>query len=158
MRMALHCVSGPSHPPPLPVLAGAERPKFYHSNDLPLQHPEAGLPAGISQPVVHEVFPNNGGLQVQPQRQRMQLDPWKLVIKPCPIRGEPEPSAETQDSMRMNAEDVVASGVKLCRLDQLGWEVGGHALPDKPPATYAWVGDFYLPGLLCTPVYMLDAP
>ena len=51
----------------------------------PLQQAETGLPAGISQAMVHDVLPHNGGLQVQPQGQGMQLDAGELGVKVGPI-------------------------------------------------------------------------
>ncbi len=54
----------------------------------PLQQSQAGAPACIRQPVMHDVLPDNGSLQVQPQCQGMELDARELVIKACAVCGE----------------------------------------------------------------------
>lgn len=60
----------------------------------PLQQAQAGLPTGISQAMVHDVLPQNGGLQVESQGEGVQFDARQPVIKAGAVRRKVDPAAE----------------------------------------------------------------
>mmetsp|Transcript_32948 Transcript_32948/g.60305 ORF Transcript_32948/g.60305 Transcript_32948/m.60305 type:complete len:240 (+) Transcript_32948:271-990(+) len=97
----------------------------------------AGSPAGTLNAKSHQVLTEQWDAKVDSQCHKSHINPWEKIGEPCRICREICQSSKTDDTMRMVAEYVPTSRIKLDSPRQAHGEVRSE-VPPKTPLSQGW--------------------